>query len=347
MSYGVNSPFGLRPYGHLISGVDDIKVNSNYTISANSYSLNKGDPVIYTPSMGQYAVVPNGYQGKQSEIMLYNPVVVQNAAAANATTVIPNVGSPAAAVIGQAAQPILGVFQGCEYYTPNGTYVAQEYWAAGTPTKGPVIASIIDDPYVIWDIQLSTYYGALYGALTTFSVPPCLQIQNAQWPNTGGAVGGNITIGNSCVIGSNIELLTGNNVGAQALNTSATLAGVTVWNGVAPVAAGYQDNPLIANQGMANGNPWGISTFYACPSIAVTGANPGVVQGNNEYVRTANCKLTVLGFTPDPRNVPATYGFPSNVGTPGTYFNTPFLNVLVTINNHVKKPGTLGFTPIA
>ena len=75
MSYGVNSPFGLRPYGHLIGGTDDIKVNSNYTISANSLSLNKGDPVMYVPQGAQYAVVANGYQGRQSEIMLYNPVV--------------------------------------------------------------------------------------------------------------------------------------------------------------------------------------------------------------------------------------------------------------------------------
>jgi hypothetical protein len=333
MSYGVNSPFGLRPYGHQISGVDDIKVNSNYTISANSLSLNKGDPVMYVPQNAQYAVVANGYRGQQSEIMLYNPIVTLQAGG-TATTVIPQNGV--------AGQPIVGVFQGCEYYTPNGTYVAQEYWQAGTATNGrPVIASIIDDPFVIYDIQLGTYTGATFGALTTFMLLPCLQIQDGTWPDTGGA-NNNPVIGGSCVIGSNLTLMTGNNVAAAvAAGNSATMTGITL-NGV---NAGYQDNPLIANQGLVNGNPWGISTFYACPSLAVSSANPSVTNGANEYVRTTALSgdLRVLGFTPDPRNVPGTFGQPGN-GTAGNYFNTPFLNVLVTINKHANKQGNSGVT---
>jgi len=337
MSYGVNSPFGLRPYGHQISGVDDIKVNSNYTISGNSLSLNKGDPVIYTPQGAQYAVAAGGYRGQQSEIMLYNPVATLQAGG-TPTTVIPQNGV--------AGQPIVGVFQGCEYYTPNGTYVAQEYWQAGTATNGkPVIATIIDDPYVIWDIQLGTYAGAPFAALTQFYLLPCLQIQNAQWPLTGGA-NNNPQIGASCVIGSNLTLMTGNNVaGVVGAGNSATLAGVTKWNGTAAVAAGYLDNPLIANQGLTNGNPWGVSTFYACPSIAVTSANPSVTNGANEYSRTTALSgdLRVLGFTPDPRNIPATYGYPAT-GVAGNYFNTPFLNVLVTINKHANRQGNSGVT---
>ena len=330
MSYGVNSPFGLRPYGHLISGVDDIKVNSNYTISANSLSLNKGDPVIYTISMAQYAVVANGYQGKQAEIQLYNPTITF-VGTGNPTTISPTV--------------IAGVFQGCEYYTPNGTYVAQEYWQAGTATNGrPVIASIIDDPYVIYDIQLGTYIGAQFAQLGRFSVLPCLQVESAaaNWPNTGTAAAVAGAVASSCVTGSNIALLTGSNVAPIAPGTSATMAGITL-NGA---VAGYTDNPLIANQGLANGNPWGVSTFYACPSLAATNANPQLVDGSNEYARSATTALTVVGFTPDPRNVPGTFGQPGN-GTAGNYFNTPFLNVLVTINNHAKKPGIVGIVPIA
>ena len=335
MSYGVNSPFGLRPYGHLIGGTDDIKVNSNYTISANSLSLNKGDPVMYVPQGAQYAVVANGYQGRQSEIMLYNPVVALQVGG-TVTTVIPQNGV--------AGQPILGVFQGCEYYTPNGTYVAQEYWQAGTATNGrPVIASIIDDPFVVFDIQLGTYMGANTATLTQFLLLPCLQIQNAQWPLTGGA-NNNPVIAGSCVIGSNITLATGNGVAGGA-GGSSSLNTVTAWNGVAAVAAGYQDNPLIVNQGLANGNPWGVSTFYGCPSIAATTATPSVTNGANEYVRTTALSgdLRVLGFTPDPRNIPGTYGYPAN-GVAGNYFNTPFLNVLVTINKHANKQGNSGLT---
>ena len=75
MAYGVNSPFGLVPYGHLISGVDNIKTNSNYKINANSYSLNKGDPVVYATSSGTYS-----YAQSAAEIMLYNPTPVFAAA---------------------------------------------------------------------------------------------------------------------------------------------------------------------------------------------------------------------------------------------------------------------------
>ena len=335
MAYGINSPFGLRTYGHLISGVDDIKINSNYTISGNSLSLNKGDPVIYVPQNAQYNVVANGYQGKQSEIMLYNPIVTPDVNAGNAATVI---GQNAV-----AGQPIVGVFQGCEYYTPNGTWVSQEYWQAGTATNGqPVTALICDDPYVVYDIQLSCYTGALFAALTQFALLPCLQIQDATWPDTGAAAGAAPTIANSRVIGSNITLLTGNNVApVVGANVSATMTGITL-NGV---VAGYKDNPLLVNQGNValGGNPWGVSTFYACPSLAYTAANPIAVTGSNDYSQlpTAAGNLRVLGFTPNPKNVPGTFGQPG-LGRAGNYFNTPFLNVLVTINNHANKPGNVG-----
>jgi hypothetical protein len=332
MAYGVNSPFGLRPYGHQISGVCDIKVNSNYTISANSSSLNKGDPVMYVPQATQYNIVANGYQGKQPEIMLYNPAVTLQAGG-TATTVIPTNGI--------AGQPIVGVFQGCEYYAQNGDYVVQEYWQSGTVTKGPVIASIIDDPYVIYDIQLGTYTGATFGTLSRFMLLPCLQIQDASWPDTGGANTNPVTAA-SCVIGSNLTLMTGSNVASVVgAGNSASMADITL-NGI---DMNYQDNPLIANQGLVNGNPWGISTFYACPSLAVTSANPSLTNGGNEYGRTTALggDLRVLGFTPDPRNVPGAYGQPG-LNVTGNYFNTPFLNVLVTINKHANKQGNSGVT---
>jgi hypothetical protein len=333
MAYGANSPFGLKIYGHQISGVDDIKLNSNYTISANSGSLNKGDPVMYVPQNAQYAVAANGYQGKQAEIMLYNPVVTLQVGG-TATTVIPQNGV--------AGQPIVGVFQGCEYYTPDGTFVAKEYWSAGTATNGrPVVASICDDPYVIYDIQLGTYMGANTAALTQFLLLPCLQIEDAvSWPRTGTAAGTAGVVAGSCIIGSNLTLATGSGPVGGA-GGSSTMAGITL-NGV---VAGYQDNPLIANQGTAIGNPWGVSTFYACPSIAATTANPSITNGGNEYVRTTALSgdLRVLGFTPDPRNTPKAFGQPG-LATAGNYFNTPFLNVLVTINKHANRQGNSGVT---
>lgn len=380
MAYGVNSPFGLRPYGHLISGVDNIKTNSNYKINANSYSLNKGDPVVYAPSSATY-----NYGQSAAEIMLYNPTPVFAAAWAaatplNVTTITHNSAAPSAAAVATLKPAILGVFQGCSYYSASGTYIEQEYWVAGTQVQAGTypMATIIDDPFVIWDIQLSCYTGALTATNTRFALLPCLQVQSADWPNTGNAT--NVpTIGNSAVIGSGIELMTGSAIGATN-NSASSMATIQVWNTAtgAAAAAGYADNPLIANQGAIGGNPWGVSTFYACPSLAViargaAATTAGDISGANEYNRnpfvalnvaapgayTQNtyasstlgtgfgATLKVLGFTPNAKNVPGTYGQPGNIATAGTYYNTPFLNVLVTINNHAKLPGLMPVTVTA
>jgi hypothetical protein len=336
MAYGKNAPFGLKPWGHLISGVCDIKAaTGKYTISAQSGTLNKGDPVMITPANGMYAL-GNYYDGSQTEIQLWNPVVTINAANAPATIAITNSGV--------ATQPILGVFAGCRY-TIGTTLYEQEHWIAGTAATSKVEAMVYDDPFIIYDVQLGTYTGAAAGTPTQFNLMPALQQQNAAWPTTGAAFGANPTIGNSSVIGSNMLLLTGSYVGVQG---TLTLAGVTVNGVVGGDGTPYADNPLIANYGTALGNPLGVSTFYACPQLCVTNANPLVVDGRNEPViaRNANAPLKVHGFTPHPTNVPRAYGVALNGAgaTPGNYYNTPFLNVLCTINNHVNKPGTVGVT---
>ena len=334
MAYGVNAPFGLRPYSHLNGGADDIRTNSNYVIdTVTASTLNKGDPVIFAPLIADSAVTPY-YKGGQSVITRYNPTVNLQAAN-NPTTITTN---PA----------IVGVFMGCEYWV-NGTYYNQEYWVAGTPATSVVKAFVIDDPNVIYDVQLGTWFGSNQAAPTQFHVLPCMQLQNATWPNTGAAAA-NPTAANSAVIGSNVMLLTGRGPGPGAAAGYTTALGtIEKWDGVAgaAVVAGYAENPLIANYGNNAGpsNPLGISTFYACPSLAGTSANPSVQDGRNEYARNATIPFKVLGFTADPRNVPATFGQPGGAATPGTYFNTPFLNVYGVINNHAFRPGIASVTP--
>lgn len=334
MAYGVNAPFGLRPYSHLNGGADDIRTNSNYVIdTVTASTLNKGDPVIFAPLIADSAVNPY-YKGGQSVITRYNPTVNLQAGN-NATTITTN-------------PPIVGIFMGCEYWV-NGTYYNQEYWVAGTPATSVVKAFVIDDPNVIWDVQLGTWFGSNQAAPTQFHVLPCMQLQNATWPNTG-AGAANPTAANSAVIGSNVMLLTGRGPGPGAAAGYTTALGtIEKWDGVAgaAVVAGYAENPLIANYGNNAGpsNPLGVSTFYACPSLAGTSANPSVQDGRNEYARNANIPFKVLGFTADPRNVPATFGQPGGVATPGTYFNTPFLNVYGVINNHAFRPGIASVTP--
>lgn len=325
MAYGVNAPFGLRPYGHLNGGADDIRTNSNYVIDVVTAStLNKGDPVIFAPLIADSAVNAY-YTGGKSTITRYNPTVNLQAGN-NATTITTN-------------PPIVGIFQGCEYWV-NGTYYNQEYWVAGTPATSEVKAYVIDDPNVIWDVQLGTWLGSNQAAQTQFLVLPCMQLQNATWPNTGAAAA-NPTAANSALIGSNVALLTGRGPVGAAGGTTA-LATINIWNGVGAVASGYAANPIIGD--FTTPYKLGVSTFYACPSLAGTSANPSVADGRNEYARTAATPFKVLGFTQNPQNVPALYGQPAN-GTAGTYFNTPFLNVYGIINNHAFRPGIASVTP--
>lgn len=326
MAYGVNAPFGLRPYSHLNGGADDIRTNSNYVIDVVTAStLNKGDPVIFAPAIADSAV-GDYYKGGKSTITRYNPTVTLQVA--NNRTAITT--SPA----------IVGVFQGCEYWV-NGTYYNQEYWVAGTPATSEVKAYVIDDPNVIYDLQLGTWLGSNGADATQFLVLPCMQLQNATWPNTGAAAA-NPTAANSAIIGSNIMLLTGRGTAAGNAGGTGDLATINVWNGVAAVAAGYAANPIIGD--FTTPYKLGVSTFYGCPSLAGTTGNPSVADGRNEYDRTATIPFKVLGFTQDPQNVPALYGQPAN-GTAGTYFNTPFLNVYGVINNHAFRPGIASVTP--
>lgn len=336
MAYGVNAPFGLRPYSHLNGGADDIRTNSNYVIDVvTATTLNKGDPVCFAPAAADYAIANYDNLGGKSVITRYTPTVALQAA--NNPTVI------------TTAPPIVGVFMGCEYWV-NGTYYNQEYWVGGTPATSDVKAYIIDDPNVIWDVQLGTYQGSNAnavgaGAGTAFVVPPTLLPQVANWPNTYNGANLNPTVANSPLIGTNVMLLTGRGPTAGAGN-SGSLTTITVWDGGAPVVAGYADNPLIANYGgVGPANPLGISTYYACPSLAATNADPSIADGRNEYARNATTSFKVLGFTADPKNVPAKFGFPSNAANLGTYFNTPFLNVYGVINNHAFRPGIVSVTP--
>lgn len=337
MAYGNNAPFGLRAFSHLIGGTDNIKTNANYVIDTNTpTTLNNGDPVVTAPSIADYSTINSHYTGENSIITRYDPAVILGAA---------NTGDAGAATTLTGNFPIAGVFQSCQYWA-NGTFFEREYWEAGTVANSTVRAFVVDDPYVVWDIQLGTFLGSNGDDTTKFLVPASMQLQNATWPNTG-APAANPTAANSAVIGSNLALLTGQEdmVGpgrTGSLNT------ITKWNGSMAVPAGYRDNPLIANYGTNNprSNPLGISTYFACPSLAGTNQGPSVADGRNEYARDESMPLKVLGFTPKPDNVPGAYGLPAN-GTEGTYFNTPFLNALVIINNHANKPGNMSITPTA
>ena len=305
MAYGINAPFGLKIVDHMISGTDNIKPNKKYTISANSASINCGDPVIYTPQGAQQTGTG------LSQIMAYVPVVnIQTGG--NATTVFPsdmNNGS-------LNYKTILGVFQGCEYIDDKGYPQYLPNWVAGTQIKAgtQVTALVIDDPYVIYSIQLSTFTGAgvAVNGVTPFLNNPGIYLQS----------GANALASRSSIIGTNIEMC----VGSAPTGTSLGTVTYNPVNGGAPVAAGtYTNNPTVSTSGT--------SLYYGCTSIAASMANNGaapVFDNRNEYNR-ATSPLTIIGFSKN--NV---------VPNGATYFTTPFLNVDVIINNHANKAPTTG-----
>jgi hypothetical protein len=135
MAYGVNGPFGLRPLSS-INGGSWTEKTTEYSIFAPEdgvatygASIFTGDPVVWNPALAQAGTVA-----------VYLPARA--------------VATPST----YSALPILGVFQGCEYITPAGILIKSPYWPASTPVlAGSVIKClVIDDPNVVYDIQIST-----------------------------------------------------------------------------------------------------------------------------------------------------------------------------------------------
>jgi hypothetical protein len=267
MAYGVNAPFGLRPVAS-INGGDWTEKTNSYLIyasddGATTYngSIFTGDPVVWNPTLAQAGT-----------ISVYLPART--------------VGTPGT----YSALPILGVFMGCIYTDrTTGLAIQSPYWPASTVVKKgtPIIAHVIDDPNVVYDIQVST---------------PGDVLANANFP-TVNATGGNNQY--PAFFGRNLALDIGNDIDPNShLNVK---------------------NPATGN------TLTGQSAFYAVASSGTT-TNPLT----NDYIKTtATLPLKVLGYTPNPQNV---------AGTGLTITTTPFLNLRVTINNHVFGHNSAGTT---
>lgn len=113
MTYGVNAPLGLQPCQYL-DGTPWSGQTSEYQIASGySTSLFTGDPVYYS---------------------------------ANGTIV---------RATGGDGNPILGVFFGVKYADTSNNPVFSPYWPANTVTyqTANATALIVDDPWVLYDIQ--------------------------------------------------------------------------------------------------------------------------------------------------------------------------------------------------
>lgn len=162
MAYGINAPFGLRPLYNLGSGTltSQTRPYQIYASADGATTYNSdiftGDPVVFAS---------NDTFGYPGTIARYNPVFIAS-----------NEGSL------YSTTPLLGVFQGCEYTAPDGEVIKSPYWPAKqTVRKGTKItAHIMDDPSVVYDIQVSS---------------PTKIWQNALFPNAGFADAYKLTYG--------------------------------------------------------------------------------------------------------------------------------------------------------
>jgi hypothetical protein len=299
MAYGQNAPFGLRPIATIHGGSWTEKVNEYYIyasadgLTTYQNSIFTGDPVVCATSIGGTAA-----NGKIGTIAVYNPNYAD--------------GTPAT-FAGTGTAATLGVFMGCEYLsTVTGTnnLIKSPFWPGATQVQpGSVIkAYVLDDPSVIYDIQVSTNIAAAGNVFVGNPVFPNTNANGGAPFNQAGGPGRNFALG----IGG------GGNFGT----VQATI-------GAGPAEdIGYSDNP-------AHGSTLtGQSAFYLNVDTSTAAG-----YNTHDYLKnSATLPLRALGYTQDVRNVPAAI-VPGNNVQP-TMQNTPFINVRVTLNNAVYAVGS-------
>lgn len=126
MSNGINAPYGFSPYQYLGGAPWDGKVNTYFVLPGFSVSIFSGDPVAASAGVE--------YAGTSGYIVPWDQTL--------ASTI-----------------PILGIFVGCKYI-PAGAAganspISSPYWPASAQVapNTPVVAMVVDDPYVIYKIQ--------------------------------------------------------------------------------------------------------------------------------------------------------------------------------------------------
>lgn len=256
MAYGVNAPFGLRPISSINGGSWTEKTNEYYILaSANGLTtytqpIFTGDLVVWGTSVGNAAAT-----GGAGTIAVYDPNYADAAPATFA-----GVGTATA----------IGVFQGCEYTLPTGVLVKSPYWPGNTPVMaGSVIkASVIDDPTVVYDVQVSTNIDAAANAF----------VGRPYFPNTNATGGAPFRRFGS--FGRNFALMIGGGTNFTAVEN--------------PRGGFYTNNPLTGN------TRTGQSGFYLCADTSTVAAN------DHDYFKdVTTLPLRALGYTQNPSNIAA------------------------------------------
>lgn len=213
---------------------------------------------------------------------------------------------------GVGAAPLLGVFAGCEYTSIDASVnniIRRPYYPASQQVVpgSEIKAFIADDPSTIFKIKVSTNINAEAFPTFNFVATPYL-------PNLNPAAG--LTRAGS--FGANFALMIGGGTNFNVVRNA--------YNNLTGIA--YANNPTSGSVRT------GLSGFYLCADTS------SVADYNtSDYVKTTTTlPLRAVGYVNNPDNVAA----------PGlTLETTPFLEVLVTINNHVYAQGSASTVYIA
>lgn len=250
MAYGVNAPFGLRPLSSISGG--------SWTEKTNEYYI---------------AATADGVTTYGTSIFTGDPVIWNTAIANQGGGTIARYGFNTDGNAGTNTTSVLGVFMGCEYISVvNGanTLIKSAYWPAATRVVAgtKIKAYVIDDPDVVYDVQVSTWTNVLNDA----RFPYGLMGQNFGLGLGGG--GGNLTPQNPA------------------------------------------DGSTLTGQ----------SAVYLAK----------VFTANNPAQTLVTLPLKVIGYTKNPNNLANPISYTADATT------APFLNVMVQINNHTYRAGSLG-----
>jgi hypothetical protein len=116
------APFGFRSFGDMDGAAPTMGLTRRYLASSDTNLYFTGDVV----SLSTGALAPDGY-----------------------------ITLPSSGV--NTSQPILGIFAGCEYYSPSvGRTVWSSFFPGNTTSSSPCNAYIIEDPNQLFLVQCST-----------------------------------------------------------------------------------------------------------------------------------------------------------------------------------------------
>lgn len=173
MSYGSNAPQGLAPVNTVANATWNGAVSPYLLASGYAQNVFKGDPVFLTGAADTAFAFGSGYVAS-----LYSRNM-------NTYNIHPTLGSADgfSFAVPPSVQPIDNASRG------------RSYWAANTVTIGgvPAVASLINDPNVIYEIQTTSTNGE--GATQAL----CGFFAQFLFSVTGGLVDGNLYTGQSMV----------------------------------------------------------------------------------------------------------------------------------------------------